>query len=331
MRTVLVIRFSSIGDVVLTNPVYKAIKDRDPSVRLVAVVRRGYERLVKANPYADLAMVYNPPRESLAGFIRRLRRLNPDTVIDLHDNPRSRMIRSRLGAASVLVYRKHTLKRLLLVLLKINLLKDSKRVIERYLETALPETAGRKGRVANFFRIPDAVGLRIRRTHLRSVRPGFVAVCKEANWSTKRWPHYNELIDVLVRGKGERVVLLGEKPDHSLRELQRAFPGRLINLTGRLDILGSAAVIGLSRILITNDTGLMHIADAMRKKTLSIWGPTVFEFGFKPVNAAVKVISNGKISCRPCSLHGSAKCPLGHFRCMSTIDPLKIAGLAVKR
>ena len=330
LRTIVIIRFSSIGDIVLTHPVYLALKAGDPDVRLVAVVRRGYESLIAANPYADLTMVLDPDKESLRAFTRRLRALAPDMVIDLHDNLRSRMIRNRLGARQILVVRKFTFKRLLLVLFKINLLKSAKRVVERYLETVSSVTAGKKGRIESFFEVPGRIVRRLKRTSLKNAGTGFVAVCKEAGWMTKRWPHYDELIRILLEDKKQTVVLLGQHRDESLRSLEKKNPGRFYNLTGRLDIIASAAVISLSRVFITNDTGLMHIADAMKKKTLSIWGPTVFEFGFEPVNASTKVVSNEKIRCRPCSLHGSDRCPLRHFRCMSTITPVKIAGLAAQ-
>jgi heptosyltransferase-2 len=219
------------------------------------------------------------------------------------------MIRNRLGASTVLVYPKLTIRRLLLVLFKFNLLKESGRVAERYLEISLPGGIKRGGRIRNFFMVPAGIPRRLKRTCLKDVGSRFIAVCKE----------------------GDRIVLLGEHPDDSLKDLERSFPGRFVNLTAKLDIIEAAAVIGISRLFITNDTGLMHIADAMKKKTISIWGPTVFEFGFNPMSPTTKVVANGKIRCRPCSLHGSVRCPLGHFRCMSTIVLSKIAGLVTQR
>lgn len=161
-----------------------------------------------------------------------------------------------------------------------------------------------------------------------------VALAPGSVWATKRWPYYAELARILT-ARGVRLAVVGAKEDRDLaKEIAAAVrAGRgapPVDATGRLSLLASAELIGRSAAIVTNDSAPQHLASAMGTPTVSIFGPTVPEFGFGPLasrRAAVGVDTLGvaRLDCRPCDRHGPQRCPLGHWRCMKEITAPMIA------
>jgi heptosyltransferase-2 len=150
-------------------------------------------------------------------------------------------------------------------------------------------------------------------------------------WATKRWPYYAELAARLARGA--RVVVVGGPGDRALAETIVAAcpPERAIDATGRLSLLASAELIGRAALLVTNDSAPQHLASAMGTRTVTVFGPTVPEFGFGPLAPESAVLGHEALACRPCDPHGPRACPLGHWRCMRELSPdavLAATGLA---
>ncbi|MBC7895212.1 MAG: glycosyltransferase family 9 protein, partial [Cytophagaceae bacterium] len=108
------------------------------------------------------------------------------------------------------------------------------------------------------------------------------------------------------------------------REISSEIVGGAIDATGKLSLLASAALIGRSRVLVTNDSAPLHLASAMNTPTVAIFGPTVTTFGFGPLAEASAVAQVAGLSCRPCSSHGPMTCPLTHFRCMLDLAPAQV-------
>jgi heptosyltransferase-2 len=155
----------------------------------------------------------------------------------------------------------------------------------------------------------------------------FVAFAPGSAWATKRWPHYAELAARLsVRVP---VVVTGGAGDGELAAaiVGACGAGRAIDATGRLSLLASAALIGRAAALVTNDSAPQHLASAMATPTLTIFGPTVPDFGFGPLAAGSLTAGHPALACRPCDPHGPARCPLGHWRCMREQPPERIAEL----
>ena len=149
-----------------------------------------------------------------------------------------------------------------------------------------------------------------------------VALAPGSVWPTKRWPLYPALAELL----DARIVIIGATSDVSLAsDIMRAVGARAIDATGRLSLLGSAELIGRSRVLVTNDSSPLHLASAMGTPTVALFGPTVPEFGFGPLAPMARVIGRDDLSCRPCDRHGPQHCPLGHWRCMREITPRRVA------
>jgi heptosyltransferase-2 len=160
-----------------------------------------------------------------------------------------------------------------------------------------------------------------------SLEEPFVALAPGSAWGTKRWPYYVEL----ARRTSEhaRIAIIGAKSDAPIaEEITAALPaGCVINAVGELSLLASAELIGRAQAIVTNDSAPQHLASAMGTPTLTIFGPTVPEFGFGPLAERHAVAGLDGLSCRPCDRHGPQRCPLGHWRCMRELGPEHISSL----
>ena len=144
----------------------------------------------------------------------------------------------------------------------------------------------------------------------------FVAVAPGSVWGTKRWPYYPELAQrVAARFP---VVVIGGKDDQAQVDAIAAVvpPDRMVSAVGRLSLLASAELIGRAQAIVSNDSSPTHLASAMGTPTITIFGPTVPDFGFGPLAPRSATPGHAGLDCRPCDRHGPQRCPLGHWRCM---------------
>jgi ADP-heptose:LPS heptosyltransferase len=325
---VLIIRFSSIGDIVLTTPVIRTLKTQLEGAEIHYATKIQYKSILESNPYIDKLFFLD---KSLSLLIDHLRSERYDVIIDLHHNLRTRIIKTALWRKSY-SFDKINFKKWLKVNLKIDQLPPA-HIVDRYLQTVKP--LGVK---------PDALGLDyfipekddvpldwLPETHQR----GFVAYAIGAQHNTKKLPlpRMIELCDRI----NKPVVLLGGKEDFDTGEDIRSFFERtnsaeyerglfelnkktiIYNACGKFNINQSASMVKKASHVFTHDTGLMHIASAFKKEVFSIWGNTIPEFGMYPYRTKFTVFENKKIDCRPCSKIGYQKCPKGHFKCMNEI------------
>jgi heptosyltransferase-2 len=160
-----------------------------------------------------------------------------------------------------------------------------------------------------------------------SLEEPFVALAPGSAWGTKRWPYYVELARRI--SEYARIAIIGSKADGPVaEEICAAIPaGCAINAVGELSLLASAELIGRAQAIVTNDSAPQHLASAMGTPTLTIFGPTVPEFGFGPLAERHAVAGLEGLSCRPCDRHGPQRCPLGHWRCMRDLSPELISSL----
>jgi heptosyltransferase II len=156
-----------------------------------------------------------------------------------------------------------------------------------------------------------------------------VALAPGSQWGTKRWPYYAELAGQLAaRWPHARIVVIGGREDaESARAVAGAAPGA-VDATGRLSLLGSAALLERCAVLVTNDSSPQHLASAVDTPTVTVFGPTVPEFGFGPLATRRATAGHRELACRPCDPHGPQRCPLKHWRCMREIGPELVAGMA---
>lgn len=308
---ILVIRFSSIGDIVLTSPVLRCIKTQLSEVELHYLTKRSFASVLSANPHIDKLHFFE---KSLSDCIKELKSENFNYVIDLHHNLRTLVIKSTLGVKSS-SFDKLNLQKWLLVNFKKNVLPPV-HIVDRYLQTV--EFLGVKN---------DNLGLEFflqKEYNLINMLPEshqkYIAVVIGAQHGTKRLPE--EKLTKLCQKLDYPLILLGGPEDAERGErIAQAAGTHVFNACGKFKLDESAFLVKMSVKVITHDTGLMHIAAAFNKPIYSIWGNTIPEFGMYPYKADVsKLFQVNGLSCRPCSKIGHETCPKGHFDCMNKIN-----------
>lgn len=314
VKKILIIRFSSIGDIVLTTPVIRCVKQQMGGAQIHFTTKESFKSILSENPYIDKLHTF---KKDIAELYETVKAEKYDLVIDLHKNLRSWRLKSKVGAKS-LSFDKLNVRKFLAVNFKMLNLLPAKHIVDRYFE-AIQELGvknDRKG-LDYFFGISDEVALS---DFLPGGQVKFIALVIGGSYYTKKIP-LNKLIEICEKVQLP-LVLMGGKEDKGIaNELMLRFPN-LINACGNYSINQSASIIRKAEWVITSDTGLMHIASAFNKKIISIWGNTVPEFGMEPYlphhdNLLLEV---KKLECRPCSKLGYKKCPVGHFKCMNDID-----------
>ena len=305
---ILVVRFSSIGDIVLTTPIVRMLKKQlNSEVHFLTKQVNG--DLVINNPYIDTVIIF---KDSISEVIDKLKNENYDYVIDLHNNIRTRILKFQLGIKSR-SFPKINLLKFLMTQFKRNYLPKI-HIVDRYLETI--KFLGIKNDMQGldfFLSTDDKVQL--------SVYPKkFIAFVIGGQYSTKILP-INKIISICNKINND-VILIGG-PNDSLRgkEIEKKC-NSVISTCGDFTVMQSAFLIKNSQYVITHDTGMMHIASAFCKKIFSVWGNTIPEFGMYPYMAHEdsRIIEVKGLNCRPCSKIGFSKCPKGHFKCMEEIN-----------
>jgi len=310
---VLIIRFSSIGDIVLTTPVVRCLKTQRPEVEIHYLTKASYKYLLVDNPYIDQLHLLEG---SIWGIAKHLRKEKFDLVIDLHQNLRTLQIKAALGVQAI-SFNKLNWEKWLYVNWKINALPNV-HIVDRYLNTL--QTLG----VVN-----DDRGLDYFIPYRDIVEPdwlpeshqnGFVAYAIGGQHETKKLP-LNRMIE-LCEKINFPVVLLGGKEDAANGDMIEKAIGKhfIYNACGKCNFNQSASLIQQSKLVFSHDTGLMHVAAAFKKKIYSIWGNTVPEFGMYPYQTQFVMLENRQLACRPCSKIGHKRCPKGHFKCMNELS-----------
>jgi len=322
MKKLLIIRFSSIGDIVLTTPVIRCLKQQVPEAEIHYVTKRQFLSVIEANPYIDWIITIE---KKISEVVQQLKKENYDLLIDLHKNLRSKGIIWNLRKPSS-TFSKINLEKWLIVNLKINRLPEV-HVVDRYFRAVSRLRIKNDGLGLDYFIPPgDEVDL----TSLpASHQKGYTGWVIGAKHLTKIFPE-DKIIEV-CRKMSKPVVLLGGKEDFEKGERIRCSAGdQIYNACGKYNINQSASLVRQAEKIITNDTGLMHIAAAFKKEIISLWGNTIPEFGmypYLPGDAERSHILEVKgLPCRPCSKLGFEKCPKGHFKCMKDINTENLSG-----
>ena len=319
---VLAVRFSSIGDILLTTPLLRAIRHSHPGARITVLTKREYVPLLSHNPNVNLVLGLAQSR-SLLSLASELRADGYTHLLDLHDNLRSRALRI-LVPGKWTTYPKHRLARAWLIRVKRNRYRDRRPIAERYFSAARDLGVKPDGCPPDFFLGPEA-GEQVF-DWLRTVglehEPNVVALAPGAAHATKRWPieHWHALVARNLES-GSAVVIVGGPGDEDLgASLAKQGSGRVLNAAGRFGLQGTGALLQRARVLVSGDTGVMHMATAVGTPVVSLFGPTVEAFGFFPYSRQASVLEL-PLPCRPCTTQGSSRCPLGHHRCMIDLQP----------
>lgn len=336
-QNILIIRFSSLGDLVLTTPVYRELRRCFPNARLTLLTSIGFGEVLANNPHLD-EIHYHPRKEHPAdrqALLEWLQQERFDLIYDLHASLRSRWVSLMLQASgrSPEVWRinKRTLRRTLLIRLQMNWLKGARSQREQWLQplvrhqgheldahTELFPSAADRAKVAAVLKEHDLAPKQ------------FVAVGPGASYELKRWPV--EYFEQVIRNwteVGWQVVLVGGPGEVEPELLQRRVGTGVVNLAGQLSLLESAALLEQAQWVLCNDTSIAHLAEAMGTPAHVLFGPTVREFGYAPFLPDSQVLETSlPLMCRPCSRDGRGTCSHPQsLRCMTSLLPEEIPAL----
>lgn len=317
----LVIRFSSIGDIVLTSPVVRCMKQQLPDAEIHYLIKPQFKTLMEHNPYVDKIHVLQKDWDKM---IEELRAEEFHYVIDLHHNLRTLRVKRELKVPSY-SFNKLNIEKLIYVKLKWNVMPDV-HVIDRYLETVKPLGVHNDGAGMDYF-IPASEETKLEDIPA-SHHVGYIAIVIGASYYTKKLPVYK--LQELCKAIDHPIILLGGKEEREEAEQIRSVdPGKVYNACGKFSLNESADLVRKSKLVIAHDTGLMHIAAALRKQVIAIWGSTVPSFGVYPYYGENYLsqhpvpfnnVQVQKLWCRPCTKIGRHRCPQGHFKCMKNIS-----------
>ncbi len=329
MAKFLIIRFSSIGDIVLTTPVIRCLRNQYPDAEIHFLTKHAFKGIVANNPYLNKIHTLG---DSFELMLHELAIEEYDYIIDLHHNLRTLRIKKHLKHVKAFSFNKLNVEKFILTNLKINIL-PKKHIVDRNLQT-----------VASLGVVNDGMGLDYFIPALDTVKEsdfptshmhGYIALVIGAALNTKKLPLHK--LKELCAAIDHPIILLGGKEDYDEgKEIAKVDEIKIYNACGKFNLNESADLLKKSKLVITHDTGLMHMAAALQKPIISVWGNTVPAFGMYPYygsksNKQYDVVEISKLWCRPCSKIGYQKCPLGHFKCMENIAVNDIVNLVRQR
>lgn len=316
---ILVIRFSSIGDIVFTTPTIRCLKKQIPGVEIHFLTKEKFKSVTAHNPYIDKFFYYN---NNLSELKNELKKENYDYIIDLHKNPRSVMIRMALRKKTF-SYRKLTFQKFILTRLHIDIM-PGRHIVLRSLDTVAPLGVKDDGEGLDYF-ITKEDEVDIGSISLLHAK-GFIAIVIGGSYYTKKLPV--DKLKELCSSLKQPIILVGGKEDEAeARQIATVDTSRIYNACGKFSLNQSADIVRKAAVVISHDTGLQYIACAYDKPVLAIWGGTSPKLAVEPYygtkphdHFTYKNFIVDGLSCQPCSRFGRKNCPRGHFKCMKLQD-----------
>ncbi len=321
-----VIQTAFPGDVILCTPVFEGLKSQYPDWETAAVVRPESVSLIEGNPFIDRIIPFDKygADRGVRGILRMAGKLKGfDRAVIIQRHLRSALIAYLAGIPERIGFSNSSAARLYTSRMDY---AKGKHEVRRCLDLIGIDDRERRFKPRIF--IDDLTENRAMGIIEESgIGSEFAVAAPGSVWPTKRYPYYPGLIHLIEKEFNLPVVLLGGSGDIELsRSIAESCKTKPLDLTGRTTLLESAAIISRARIVLANDSAPSHIASAMGVPVAAIFGPTIPEFGFAPYSDNSVTVDIGELECRPCSTHGSVRCPRKHFRCMLELEPGEIIG-----
>jgi lipopolysaccharide heptosyltransferase II len=335
-KRILIIRLSSLGDIILTTPFLKILRQNFPDAEIDYCIKSEYKEVLAFNPNINNIIEVDNDLDfpGLKSLRKKLQSNSYDLVFDLHNNLRTFYLKLFLRfKTNLFVFKKYSFRKFLLVKFKLNLMKDVPPIAERYISTlndlkeinlsqnnlhpevyTNPEAEKKIDEILNKLKITGEEKL--------------ICIVPNAKHFTKTYPagYYIELINKM--GDDYSFLLVGKENDKKVINNIKSGTGKNVyDLCDKLSLLELTALMKKCALVISGDTGPMHIAEAEDIPLIMIAGSSVKEFGFYPQSENSSVIENTGLSCRPCSHIGRESCPKVHFKCMKEIKPEKVLSL----
>lgn len=304
IKKILIIRFSSLGDIILTFPLLKKIRRKYPAAEIHFLSKKNYEEVLKLNSNISRLLFYE---NSLSEIRRNIKQENYDVIFDLHKNFRSVFV-SFINSDQVYRYKKENIKKFLLVKFKLNFFKEINPVFKKYLICA------KEFLNEGDYEFESDV-LRFSRDNIMD--GSYSVIAPAARHYTKTYPA-DKFIEFINKSLDRKFVLVGDKTenDKAVCDLIESNCKNVLNMCGKLNMNSLSNVLFNSDEVICNDSAILHLSEAVGKKVTAIFGSTVKEFGFFPQLKESSVIEKNNLKCRPCTHIGKSSCPLKHLRCM---------------
>lgn len=321
----LIIRFSSIGDIVLTTPVVRCLKQQVPNAEVHYLSKFSFHKVIASNPYIDKFHYLNNDWDLL---MHQLKEEQFDYIIDLHHNLRTIKLKKELKVKSF-AFSKLNIQKWLLTNFKINRM-PAVHIVDRYMDTVKSFNVKNDGKGLDYF-IPKEEETQ-QKDLPQAHALGYIGIVIGAAHATKKLPVHQ--LTVLCAALDHPIVLLGGPEDRAIGDQIAAIDSiKIYNACGKFSINESADLVRKAKLIITQDTGLMHIAAAFKKPIISVWGNTVPAFGMEAYYGNNTQIQHSRfevpnLRCRPCSKIGHDACPKKHFKCMELQNVNEIAKLA---
>lgn len=317
---ILVIRFSSMGDIIYTTPVVRCLKQQLPGARVHFLTKSAFKYIYDNNPYVDEVLLL---KQNLSDTIAEIKNGQYDYIIDLHNNLRTAIIKLRVGVKSS-TFPKYTIRKWLSLKLKKNLVPPTQ-IVERYMQAVAFLGVKNDDKPIDYFikkeyQIDELLPV--------SHRDGYIAFIIGATHFTKRMPN-SKIINICGKIDAPVVLLGGNDVKANADEIKMALGDKIHNACGKTTLDESVFIVSKATRVIGFDTGLTHIAEAFNVPIASIWGGTAPDLlGVQPYQVKDAEVIGIDLPCRPCSKFGLEKCPLGHFKCMNDIPESTVVSFA---
>jgi len=313
-QKILVLRFSSIGDIVLTTPVVRCLKEQLTNVEVHFATKKSFGGMMVNNPFVDKVHLLDGNEQTL---INQLKTEKFDVIIDLHHSLRTLKIKFALGVKSY-SFNKLNVRKALFVKFKLPLMPDV-HIVDRYMETVSHLGVVNDNKGLDYF-IPEKD-----KTNLSDLIPSsfvghYICFAIGGQHQTKRLP-IHKMVELCQKIAQPIVLLGGPADEEDAGQLIELLPEgkEIVSLAGKCNLNQSAWLVQNALKLITHDTGMMHIGAALKANIISVWGNTVPELGMYPYQTEHSILEVKGLGCRPCHKLGFEKCPKGHFKCMNNI------------
>ncbi|MBR4497471.1 MAG: lipopolysaccharide heptosyltransferase II [Bacteroidales bacterium] len=325
VNKILVFRLSSIGDIVLTTALLRCLRNTFPDAQIDFVVKKQFADILRCVPFVSNVIELDSKKgfSELLAIRNQLKNEQYDVALDIHKNWRSLFVCNTIGAKQVFRFNKHVFRRWVLTTFHKDIYKEVRPVYLRFIDAAKQLGVVPDGKYTELV-VPEQLGKSMKDIFVQaniSFEKRIIALCPGASFSNKQWQveKFQQLAKRVVLDFDAQVILLGGKKESEMCETIASESGA-VSFAGKFDLSQSIAALSMVSLTVANDTGMLHVSEALGVPVVGIYGPTARQFGYFPILPQSKVAQIDNLPCRPCTKMGMNHCPKKHFSCMNDIS-----------
>ena len=325
VNKILVFRISSIGDIVLTTELLRCLRNTFPDAQIDFVVKKQFADILRCVPFVSNVIELDSKKgfSELLAIRNQLKNEQYDVALDIHKNWRSLFVCNTIGAKQVFRFNKHVFRRWVLTTFHKDIYKEVRPVYLRFIDAAKQLGVVPDGKYTELV-VPEQLGKSMKDIFVQaniSFEKRIIALCPGASFSNKQWQveKFQQLAKRVVLDFDAQVILLGGKKESEMCETIASESGA-VSFAGKFDLSQSIAALSMVSLTVANDTGMLHVSEALGVPVVGIYGPTARQFGYFPILPQSKVAQIDNLPCRPCTKMGMNHCPKKHFSCMNDIS-----------